>query len=40
MKKLFILALLEMSLFGCGGCFSTGYDAVIDYGREKNLILK
>ena len=41
MKKLFILALLEMSLFGCGGCFSTGYDAVIDYStKPQNFIMR
>ena len=41
MKKLFILALLEMCLFGCGGCFSTGYDAVIDYStKPQNFIMR
>ena len=41
MKKVFILALLEMSLFGCGGCFSTDYDAVIDYStKPQNFIMR
>ena len=34
MKKLFILALLEMSLFGCGGCFGSAPEAIIDYSTK------
>lgn len=40
MRKLFLLTLLTAGIFGCGGCFGSNPEAVIDYGAmPPNFIL-